>query len=167
MFRSRQKQRVFVAIVGRRDTNVGVSQHLPLGFVNHKYFEFLSELLIHLFVLQLITPANTPATPPNFPDTLLALSKLSTSESGNGNFGYGSGISSRPPTLSSSPSGMDVSLHCPAPSGGSVFGDYHYQHHHHHGNFSFGSQAQAGFNYQPLDSSSAARSQQIPIQAQR
>ncbi|XP_074603992.1 UBA-like domain-containing protein 2-B [Brevipalpus obovatus] len=27
------------------------------------------------------TPANTPATPPNFPETLLAFSKLSTSES--------------------------------------------------------------------------------------
>ncbi|RWS14897.1 UBA-like domain-containing protein 2 [Dinothrombium tinctorium] len=26
------------------------------------------------------TPANTPATPPNFPDTLLAFSKLSTNE---------------------------------------------------------------------------------------
>lgn len=26
------------------------------------------------------TPANTPATPPNFPDTLLAFSKMSTSE---------------------------------------------------------------------------------------
>lgn len=28
----------------------------------------------------MITPANTPATPPNFPDTLLAFSKLSASE---------------------------------------------------------------------------------------
>ncbi|KAJ3662622.1 hypothetical protein Zmor_006961 [Zophobas morio] len=31
---------------------------------------------------QVMTPCNTPATPPNFPDTLLAFSKLST---GNGN----------------------------------------------------------------------------------
>ncbi|XP_057665143.1 UBA-like domain-containing protein 2-A [Diorhabda carinulata] len=31
---------------------------------------------------QVITPCNTPATPPNFPDTLLAFSKLSA---GNGN----------------------------------------------------------------------------------
>lgn len=29
-----------------------------------------------------MTPCNTPATPPNFPDTLLAFSKLSA---GNGN----------------------------------------------------------------------------------
>ncbi|KAJ8919691.1 hypothetical protein NQ315_006219 [Exocentrus adspersus] len=31
---------------------------------------------------QVMTPCNTPATPPNFPDTLLAFSKLSA---GNGN----------------------------------------------------------------------------------
>jgi protein FAM100B-A len=31
------------------------------------------------------TPANTPATPPNFPETLLAFSKLSTSENKSGN----------------------------------------------------------------------------------
>lgn len=29
----------------------------------------------------MITPANTPATPPNFPETLLAFSKMSTSVS--------------------------------------------------------------------------------------
>ncbi|XP_014679048.1 PREDICTED: UBA-like domain-containing protein 2-B, partial [Priapulus caudatus] len=29
---------------------------------------------------QLMTPANTPVTPPNFPDALLALSKMSTSD---------------------------------------------------------------------------------------
>ncbi|UJR07599.1 hypothetical protein I4U23_011886 [Adineta vaga] len=28
---------------------------------------------------ELMTPANTPATPPNFPDTLLSLNRLSTS----------------------------------------------------------------------------------------
>jgi len=28
----------------------------------------------------MVTPANTPATPPNFPDTLLAFSKMSTAE---------------------------------------------------------------------------------------
>ena len=30
--------------------------------------------------LQLITPANTPATPPNFPDALTMFSKMSTSD---------------------------------------------------------------------------------------
>ena len=36
---------------------------------------------MYLFLsFQLCAPANTPATPPNFPDALMALSKLSTSE---------------------------------------------------------------------------------------
>ncbi|CAG9856210.1 unnamed protein product [Phyllotreta striolata] len=39
---------------------------------------------------QVMTPCNTPATPPNFPDTLLAFSKLSA--------GNGSGGSSTNPT---------------------------------------------------------------------
>ncbi|XP_054710558.1 UBA-like domain-containing protein 2 [Uloborus diversus] len=30
--------------------------------------------------VNMITPANTPATPPNFPDTLMAFSKMSASE---------------------------------------------------------------------------------------
>lgn len=34
-------------------------------------------LLTCFIILQMITPANTPATPPNFPETLLAFSKLS------------------------------------------------------------------------------------------
>ncbi|XP_065161902.1 UBA-like domain-containing protein 2 [Atheta coriaria] len=34
------------------------------------------------FGQQVMTPCNTPATPPNFPDTLLAFSKMSA---GNGN----------------------------------------------------------------------------------
>ncbi|KAL8600611.1 hypothetical protein ACOMHN_030267 [Nucella lapillus] len=35
----------------------------------------------------LCAPANTPATPPNFPDALAALSKLSTADSGSKMFG--------------------------------------------------------------------------------
>ncbi|ESO93402.1 hypothetical protein LOTGIDRAFT_57845, partial [Lottia gigantea] len=34
----------------------------------------------HHHFFQLCTPANTPATPPNFPDALNALSRLSTAE---------------------------------------------------------------------------------------
>ena len=33
-----------------------------------------------LFVFQMCTPANTPATPPQFPDALSMLAKMSTSE---------------------------------------------------------------------------------------
>jgi len=33
--------------------------------------------------MQMVTPANTPATPPNFPETLLAFSKMSAT-GGNG-----------------------------------------------------------------------------------
>jgi len=32
------------------------------------------------FLFQLVTPANTPATPPNFPDALAAFSKLQASD---------------------------------------------------------------------------------------
>ncbi|XP_044735254.1 UBA-like domain-containing protein 2 [Chrysoperla carnea] len=32
---------------------------------------------------QVITPCNTPATPPNFPDTLLAFSRMTTGSSSN------------------------------------------------------------------------------------
>lgn len=42
----------------------------------------------------MITPANTPATPPNFPETLLAFSKMSTS--GGGGPGAEGGLASSP-----------------------------------------------------------------------
>ncbi|XP_046337823.1 UBA-like domain-containing protein 1 [Haliotis rubra] len=51
----------------------------------------------------LCTPANTPATPPNFPDALNALSKLSTSDK----FGS-SPYASSPQQLSHSPKSMEV-----------------------------------------------------------
>lgn len=35
--------------------------------------------------LQMCTPANTPATPPNFPETLLAFSKMSASDKSSSN----------------------------------------------------------------------------------
>jgi hypothetical protein len=40
----------------------------------------LQKILILKFILQLCTPANTPATPPNFPDALAAFAKLSASD---------------------------------------------------------------------------------------
>ncbi|XP_013190856.1 UBA-like domain-containing protein 1 [Amyelois transitella] len=43
---------------------------------------------------QLMTPCNTPATPPNFPDALAAFSRLSTTGSPNNS---GSGVSTVPP----------------------------------------------------------------------
>ncbi|XP_045462340.1 uncharacterized protein LOC123672308 isoform X2 [Harmonia axyridis] len=42
----------------------------------------LMEMKCCIEMLEVMTPCNTPATPPNFPDTLLAFSKLSA---GNGN----------------------------------------------------------------------------------
>jgi len=35
----------------------------------------------HLYNLQVHTPSNTPVTPPNFPDTLASLAKMSTCDS--------------------------------------------------------------------------------------
>lgn len=42
--------------------------------------ETFVKMQMHLFFLQLCTPANTPATPPNFPDALAAFAKLSASD---------------------------------------------------------------------------------------
>ena len=36
--------------------------------------------MLSLCLFQLQTPANTPATPPNFPDALMAFGKMSTSD---------------------------------------------------------------------------------------
>lgn len=51
-----------------------------------------------------VTPCNTPATPPNFPDTLLAFSRMSTNSSDK--------LSSSPSTgvFSSSPSHQNASI---------------------------------------------------------
>lgn len=47
---------------------------------------------------QIMTPCNTPATPPNFPDTLIAFSKMSTN-SGNSQSSNVTG-SAQPQTIS-------------------------------------------------------------------
>ncbi|KAL3285267.1 hypothetical protein HHI36_019377 [Cryptolaemus montrouzieri] len=54
---------------------------------------------------QVMTPCNTPATPPNFPDTLLAFSKLSA---GNGN-------SPSCPTMNNNPGGTPQQRQSPQP----------------------------------------------------
>ncbi|CAH1638701.1 unnamed protein product [Spodoptera littoralis] len=46
---------------------------------------------------QLMTPCNTPATPPNFPDALAAFSRLSTTGSPNNAGGGGCGNATAPP----------------------------------------------------------------------
>ncbi|KAH9633765.1 hypothetical protein HF086_002216 [Spodoptera exigua] len=46
---------------------------------------------------QLMTPCNTPATPPNFPDALAAFSRLSTTGSPNNAGGTGCGGAAAPP----------------------------------------------------------------------
>ncbi|KAL5018304.1 hypothetical protein ScPMuIL_004026 [Solemya velum] len=51
----------------------------------------------------LCTPANTPATPPNFPDALSALAKLTTSEKFSS-----SPYASSPQQVANSPKGMEV-----------------------------------------------------------
>lgn len=53
--------------------------------------------------LQLCAPANTPATPPNFPDALLALSKLSTAEKFSS-----SPYATSPTQVAHSPQAMEV-----------------------------------------------------------
>ncbi|XP_063892862.1 UBA-like domain-containing protein 1 [Helicoverpa armigera] len=45
---------------------------------------------------QLMTPCNTPATPPNFPDALAAFSRLSTTGSPNNAGGGGCAVQLRP-----------------------------------------------------------------------
>ncbi|CAH1169582.1 unnamed protein product [Phaedon cochleariae] len=50
---------------------------------------------------EVMTPCNTPATPPNFPDTLLAFSKMSA---GNGNSPSANG--NPPPVARRSPQTM-------------------------------------------------------------
>ncbi|KAK3091688.1 hypothetical protein FSP39_021882 [Pinctada imbricata] len=50
-------------------------------------------------------PANTPATPPNFPDALLALSKLTTSEKFSSS---SSPYATSPQQVSHSPKSMEV-----------------------------------------------------------
>lgn len=41
---------------------------------------FVLSLIFRFLLFQLVTPANTPATPPNFPDAMAAFSKLQTSD---------------------------------------------------------------------------------------
>jgi len=66
---------------------------------------------------QLCTPANTPATPPNFPDALAAFAKLSTADK----YGASPGIYSSSP----SPYAAATQHH--------VHMSQHIQHHHHVG----------------------------------
>ncbi|KFV67426.1 UBA-like domain-containing protein 2-A, partial [Dryobates pubescens] len=54
------------------------------------------------------TPANTPATPPNFPDALAMFSKLRTSESLQGS-------NSPIPSMASSPPGSFSPFQPPSP----------------------------------------------------
>jgi hypothetical protein len=60
-----------------------------------------------------MTPANTPATPPNFPETLLSFNKLSTLPSPSSNVSNDNQISSSTTTnhsLSSSPMNMTMMM---------------------------------------------------------
>ena len=57
------------------------------------------------------TPANTPATPPNFPDTLLAFSKMSTNASNTGSSPVAGGLNP-----SSNGSALNSSLESKSPN---------------------------------------------------
>lgn len=57
--------------------------------------------ILYFFFFQLCAPANTPATPPNFPDALLALSKLSTSSSQ---------YATSPKQVANSPKGLEMEV---------------------------------------------------------
>uniref|UniRef100_A0A0B6Z981 UBA-like domain-containing protein n=1 Tax=Arion vulgaris TaxID=1028688 RepID=A0A0B6Z981_9EUPU len=66
----------------------------------------------------LCTPANTPATPPNFPDALSALAKLTTGDNNRG-FGasphphshpYASPSQQPPPNMAHSPNSMHMQI---------------------------------------------------------
>ncbi|XP_028845549.1 UBA-like domain-containing protein 1 [Denticeps clupeoides] len=59
------------------------------------------------------TPANTPATPPNFPDTLTMFSRLKTSESFSSSPGMGAMATSPPPPP---PVGWDMTPSAPSPA---------------------------------------------------
>uniref|UniRef100_A0A669E619 Uncharacterized protein n=1 Tax=Oreochromis niloticus TaxID=8128 RepID=A0A669E619_ORENI len=65
--------------VGKESLSAAHYEHMrtPPGF----YFETV--LSFSLF-LQMCTPRNTPATPPNFPDAITMFSKLRASECGSG-----------------------------------------------------------------------------------
>lgn len=58
---------------------------------------------IWICLFQLCAPANTPATPPNFPDALMALSKLSTAEKFSS-----SPYATSPTQVAHSPQSMEV-----------------------------------------------------------
>uniref|UniRef100_A0A8C6WFK9 UBA-like domain containing 1b n=1 Tax=Neogobius melanostomus TaxID=47308 RepID=A0A8C6WFK9_9GOBI len=69
--------------------------------------------------MEMCTPANTPATPPNFPDALTMFSRLKASES----FNSGSGGSSMAAAMATSPPvpqgwGMSAGVSAPQPAQG-------------------------------------------------
>jgi hypothetical protein len=61
-------------------TKFGKLLSIPVSFRNLGVEILTGQFVIIHFLFQLCAPANTPATPPNFPDALMALSKLSTAE---------------------------------------------------------------------------------------
>lgn len=80
------------------------------------------------------TPANTPATPPNFPDTLLAFSKMSTSDN--------KGLSSNSSSNSSMPNIMYSSANLMPTSNNSM--NSRVSHHHHNHNLHNSSHINSG-----------------------
>lgn len=67
--------------------------------------------LFCIFLPQMCAPANTPATPPNFPDALVALSKLSTSDKMATSPIYATSPPNRPPQNSQAAPPMGISSH--------------------------------------------------------
>ncbi|OXU27410.1 hypothetical protein TSAR_004800, partial [Trichomalopsis sarcophagae] len=83
-----------------------------------------------------ITPCNTPATPPNFPDALLAFSKMSAGEK------TPSGMSPSQNGLGLNQQQQTPAQRCSSVSGGHV--QHHHHHHHQHHQQSPAAQQQFG-----------------------
>ncbi|XP_075941264.1 UBA-like domain-containing protein 2 [Anarhichas minor] len=82
------------------------------------------------------TPRNTPATPPNFPDTITMFSKLRASDSGGSASSQAASMACSPPAppsfWASSPPGHQPAWLPPSSPTGHHMHHHHFLHHHHH-----------------------------------
>lgn len=77
----------------------------------------------------LMTPANTPATPPNFPDALLALSKMTTSDNNHSMMSSSPMTSTSPASASHMVMSLNGSSSSQATNGSSSHGMIHTKSH--------------------------------------
>uniref|UniRef100_A0AAZ3PF55 UBA-like domain containing 2 n=1 Tax=Oncorhynchus tshawytscha TaxID=74940 RepID=A0AAZ3PF55_ONCTS len=111
-------------------------QAKPLLQAAHWQFEtalssFFQEANIpshHHQMVSMCTPRNTPATPPNFPDTITMFSKLRASDCSGSS---GGGVPTQVSMACSPPSSTAARLAAPSSPTGHHMHHHHYQHHHH------------------------------------